>query len=547
MTPQTMNQLNFPSLLPACRIRSARSRRQAAAGAAFSFLFAFLFVFLMTSGARAQDPGEASIVFGDLRQEYDGSAKLPSVTTDPPGLEVALRISPRREAATVFQSIPDPLPPSLASYRTEGNIDNGLGDIVDLGGSNRRLASIEVVMVNWARAADWPDLAAANPDGYPHEISIGIYQSVAGGLFVLAEQTREFLIPWRPAELDGGGDYPFNGIAFTADFHFQEDVTLSGEVGMVVSFNTQNSGANPLGVPGPYNSLNIGLGDDLPTVGSDVDRERVIRLTDAFYRSISFGESAPLFRLRAFPPEPPTGTAVDAGHYLVRATVTSEGFTGEGAADFEITPRPIDLILQGLSQPADGTPGEVSLTTDPPDLPFSVVYGGGEGPPVERGLYPVFVSLEPGNYVGSRSALMRLGYSFSSWIAEKVAGGGIPATLDGPDDDPDRDGLTNFEEYSAASDPGAPTEGAPALLRWQGPPSARVLSFRRHNDATDLAYHLESTLNLEDPGSWSDRGELPSRDDPRPDLEVIEIPIEPEVGPSRFFRLRTRAIPAIDP
>ena len=38
-----------------------------------------------------------------------------------------------------------------------------------------------------------------------------------------------------------------------------------------VAYNTQNYGANPIGTAGPYVSLNYGLADVAPTIGTDVN------------------------------------------------------------------------------------------------------------------------------------------------------------------------------------------------------------------------------------------------------------------------------------
>lgn len=506
-------------------------------------LFPLLTLFFSLIGS-GQQP--VQVVFDELQQIYDGNPKFPQVSTNPPGLQVQLSLTPHRQAASVFHSIPEVLPPSLPSHAIEGRSDHGLGDLIEVGGSNRRLSSVEVVMVNWAEAADWPEWAAENGEGYQHEMTITLYEFSSLGLFTLTRQTRNFLVPWRPSELEGGGEYPFNGIAFPVRFDFAEEVILSERMALVVTYNTSSSGPEPLGVEGPYDQLNVGLSEAPPSVGGDVDAERVLRITGDGFGLSNFDGLNPLFRLRAFPPQLSVGTPVDAGSYRLIATVTESGYTGEASATFEILPAPVDLRLRGLRQVADGSAKTVSVETDPSDLPFEVVFAERSDPPTERGLYPVFASLVPGNYTGSSSGLMRLGYSFDSWIAEQVADGAIPAAQSGPSDDPDRDSFSNFMEYSAASPPGEPGDGAALVAITGGGGGNPVFSFRRHYDAIDLTYEIESSRTPEDATSWEPRGELVLPNEPLPLLERVEIPLAIESGITRFLRLKVTTRDPID-
>jgi hypothetical protein len=68
-----------------------------------------------------------------------------------------------------------------------------------------------------------------------------------------------------------------NGFGFTATFDFSTlALTLPDRVIVSVAYDTETWGASPMGVPGPYDSLNVALSSVSPTVGTDVD-------TDAMY------------------------------------------------------------------------------------------------------------------------------------------------------------------------------------------------------------------------------------------------------------------------
>lgn len=480
----------------------------------------------------------ASVFIIQRAQQYDGESKFPGSVTDPPGLEVETRIIPRKQSEPVFQSIPTVLEPSYQSYGINGTDNKALGDEIILGGSNRSLESIEVTMVNWARAGDWPVLAGEDPRGYRHPLTVIIYGVQGETLTLLAQKKKETFIPWRPAALDDGGEYPFGGIAFKVRFQFEDQLTLPGKIAVIVAYNTESAGFEPIGEPGPYNSLNVGLAGDVPLIGSDADNTKMLRYLTGVSRSVGFGSMAPMITVRAFSPDPSQGTPRDAGGYLVNATVTEEGFEGEAVANFEITPLQAGVSLSGLRQVAEGTPKSVSVATDPPALPASVVYARRSGPPTARGLYPVFATLNSGNYHGSASAMMRLGYSYETWIAEKVSAGTVSPALAGKSHDPDRDGRTNFEEYLSASDPGLATDGAPSLLEITQDPRGLKLAFLRNHEAIEAEYRLQTNLVLGDPEAWVD---LPSEGaspfEPSERMEVI-WPLVPNER-SRFFRLRS--------
>ena len=352
---------------------------------------------------------EADLSWTDLSQEYDGQEKSPLVTTEPPNLEVTLEYFPRSNSEVLFQRIPEIDQPSYPSYGLNGKSDIGLGDLVDLEIDNQRLESVDVVMVNFAQAANWPQLAEENSEGYFHPLTLTIYRVLGDDLFLVTEKTQDFLIPWRPATLDDGGEYPYGGRAFRARFNFTEEKFLAGNLALVISYNTNQGGPAPLGVAGPYDTLNVALNDDTPLVGSDDNPSRVVRQTASrIYQSGAFGMRAPMFVVRGFPASPATGQPIEAGGYLVRATVDDGDFTAEAYENFEITPQEVELDLLGVRQVADGSPKTIEVAEIPEGSSLEVVFAKRDDLPVEEGLYPFFVRLRGGNFSGSRSGVMRL-------------------------------------------------------------------------------------------------------------------------------------------
>jgi hypothetical protein len=188
--------------------------------------------------------------------------------------------------ASVYNNIPNPHPPNVPSVGFQATQTAEFGDYVALAGTARRARSATVLMSSWALHRDFPTMPDA---GYVHPITLNIYNvnntgpnPALGSLIGTVTQT--FLIPWRPAAdptCPGGtawraGDGAcYNGFAFTIEFDlWSRALTLPDRLIFGVAFNTNTWGYHPIGVPGPYESLNVGL-VGAPWVGTDVEPDAV--------------------------------------------------------------------------------------------------------------------------------------------------------------------------------------------------------------------------------------------------------------------------------
>lgn len=490
--------------------------------------------------ASSQEPAEVFI--NQPTVVYDGTPKFPLFSTSPAGLALDVEIFPRSQSEEVYRTIPRPAEPSYPSYGIHGTTNRALGDEVNLGGVPRLLESVDVAMVSFSKASSWPALALESEEGYRHPISILIYQVDGDSLTPLAQQTKEVLIPWVPEAMDDGSEYPFGGIGVTVRINFDQSPVLSGRIAILVAYNTESSGFNPTGTPGPYNQLNIALAGSPPSIGSDVASTRMLRFLTGISRSSAFGNLAPIFTVRAFRESPLIGVPVNAGNYRVVATVKEGGYTGSAAGNFEIQPVEAEILVTGLRQSGDGQPKAITAVTNPPGLPVEVVYARRSGPPVEQGLHPFFVTLASGNYTARFSGTMRVGRSFADWASQRVASGQLAAGASGKDDDPDFDGLPNFGEYALGSDPGRASFGELVLPRFTRGPGGLAFSFGRDNEATDVVIQLQKTTNLKDPGAWREVPLLREPTQPFVAKEQVTVPIsEDEMLPGAFYRLRLSA------
>jgi hypothetical protein len=192
--------------------------------------------------------------------------------------------------SVVYNAIPSPLPPNMASLGFQATQTSEFGDYVHLAGTDRNLKTVTVTMSDWALYSDYALDAryAANSSTWTHPITLNLYNAVPGNPnqrgTLIGTVTQTITIPWRPAAdptCPGGtawraGDGQcYNGLAFNATFDFSSlGIVLPNNVIVGVAFNTQSYGTTPLVVNGPYNSLNVGV-EGAATVGTDDNTDRV--------------------------------------------------------------------------------------------------------------------------------------------------------------------------------------------------------------------------------------------------------------------------------
>lgn len=236
------------------------------------------------------------------------------------------------QGTSVYNSIPSPVPPNVPSLGYQATQTAEWGDHVALAGTQRRAASATVLMSNWAVNADYPLLPTA---GYMHPITLNVYAVNQTGSnppalgALLGTKTQSFLIPWRPAAdptcpggtaWKAGNGNCYNGYAFTITFDLRSLVlTLPDQVIVGVAYNTNTWGYQPIGSPGPYESLNVGTANVggvgvPPSVGTDVEPDATFwnTMTAAWYadngaggvgvfrRDTNWTNYAPAFQLSAY-------------------------------------------------------------------------------------------------------------------------------------------------------------------------------------------------------------------------------------------------------
>ena len=392
-----------------------------------AFLYGSVGLLFLSPAAAA-----AEVVLTELAQEYSGNPIAPAVATVPAGLPVSLLYQnlsnpgvPALE--TVFDNTPAVLPLSYSSISFAAHRINGLGNYVTLAGGARRLKSCEITLVNWARAAQFPTIAAANPAGYIHPVTAAVFAVTPDEQLVfLTDVTRNVLIPWRPDFLPNGQPYPFNGTAFRASFDFPEVINLPERILISVEYNTSVAGFVPIGVPGPYDQLNVVVDGAAASIGADVDPDVVLRVTPTAWNYPNTGWSGmngPPVRLRAGTEATKTQPVVP-GTYQITALAGAGGTEGTASATLTISPASFAAWQAREFTPAQQLGGEAAAGADPDRDGFTnfAEFAMGTGPRSAAEAPPLLIppggrsiTLTRPRYLGGVSYISEESSDLASW------------------------------------------------------------------------------------------------------------------------------------
>src|SRR6478672_9341565 len=85
-------------------------------------------------------------------------------------------------AAVVYNAVPNPLPPNVASVGYEATSTSEFGDYVHLAGTNRNLSRVTVTMSDWALYADYASDVRylGNSTSWSHPITVNVYSNHLG-------------------------------------------------------------------------------------------------------------------------------------------------------------------------------------------------------------------------------------------------------------------------------------------------------------------------------------------------------------------------------
>ncbi|MBU1250115.1 cell wall-binding repeat-containing protein [Chryseoglobus sp. 28M-23] len=224
------------------------------------------------------------------------------------GLSIAVAAPASAAPAVVYDSIPDAPVTGYSSLAFQSTQTSQFGDLVSLDGDNRRVTEVVVNLTSWAcESGSWQDDDCESAVGatFDHPITLNLYEVDRSGADVAAGDlidttTKTMSIPYRPSASDDCTDENAGkwqdaagecSDRISANVVFSDlDVLVGNEVIVAIAYNTRNYGANPLGVGGPYDSLNVSLSPAAPTTGAD-------ETTDEMFWATNYGGDDGTFKV----------------------------------------------------------------------------------------------------------------------------------------------------------------------------------------------------------------------------------------------------------
>ena len=183
----------------------------------------------------------------------------------------------------IYDTLGTPAPDVPASWNYESNATSEYGNLIAFDGTARQLQTVTVRMSTQATFSDYASFGTAA--GYQQALTFNIYGAGSNGSpgALLTSDTINALIPWRPETTDGSCEgwiasdtLCYLGYEFDVQFDFSSlNVSLPDSIVFGLAFNTQDSGAQPTGIAGPYNQLAIGNPGDPPATGTNPDGDDV--------------------------------------------------------------------------------------------------------------------------------------------------------------------------------------------------------------------------------------------------------------------------------
>jgi len=233
-------------------------------------------------------------------------------------------------AMTIYDSLYHPLPSNTVSEGYQCCQNSSFGDEIQFAGTYRDLSIVTLTLSDWAAYSDVANdttyATTGNYDttGFSIPLTLTLYNVGPGNSLgsVIASQTIDPTILWRPeyTGCDGSGSgfvgadgQCDHGLAQNVSFDFT-GTAVPDTIIYALSFDTQTYGENPIGYPGPYNSLNFALNETAPSVGSEFDptylwyKNSGYEVTTGTANVLSqneFGDYVPAIQFTAVP-EPPT-------------------------------------------------------------------------------------------------------------------------------------------------------------------------------------------------------------------------------------------------
>ncbi|MBK1876514.1 MBG domain-containing protein [Pelagicoccus mobilis] len=365
------------------------------------------------SGTLVISKAAASVTLSDLSQDYDGTAKSATVTTNPSSLTVAVTYDGSSDVPSAVGSY------AVMATVVDSNYTGSASGTLVIGKATATVTfsdlsydfdgtakSVTVVTnppglsvdVTYDASSDAP--SAVGNYAVVATVVDGNYSGNASDTLVISKGTATVTLSDLSYEFDGGAK---SATVVTDPPGLTVDVTYDGS-------SDAPSTAGSYAVVATISDSNYsGSASDTLVINKAT---ATVTLSDLVYE---FDGGAKSVTVTTNPPDLTLDVTYDGssdapstqGSYVVVATVNDLNYEGTSEDTLLITApgeTPVTITVSGLAQTYDGTPKAVGITTDPADGPtVSVTYDGSSDAPINAGSYTVEANVDENDdgYVGA--------------------------------------------------------------------------------------------------------------------------------------------------
>lgn len=362
-------------------------------------------------------PLACDIAVTNLLQPYDGTAKTISVSTDPPNLPVSVTYGGQLNPPSAVGQYP------FIALFTEGGCIGGVTGVltiepgpatVELTNLNQtydgtaRPAVVNTTPANLALSITYNGQTNAPTQAGAYEVAATVldpnYAGAAIGTLTVAPMPAEVLLgnlvqtySGTPGEITATTTPPGLPLLFT----------YNGVTNAPADAGTYDLSAT-VDDPNYLGSTNAVLTINQAQVA--VELSNLSQVYDGTRKTVSAVTVPPntavllTYNGHALPP-------VNAGSYLVKATIPSGNYTGGATGTFTISKANAPVRFTNVDQIYNGMPKPIGVTTQPPGLNVVLTYSGQNQVPFAVGRYVVNGTVEDPNYSGSAAGTLTIAAS----------------------------------------------------------------------------------------------------------------------------------------
>lgn len=290
--------------------------------------------------ALSVSPAAATVVLSNLLAVYDGSPKVPTVTTNPAGIAVTLTFNGQPTAPVNAGSYP------VVATVSDPNYTGSASDNLTIQPATPVVTWTAPAPIVYGTPLGAAQLAASTP------VAGSFRYTPAAGTVLNAGPAQTLTGVFTPADTL---NYTGANASTTIDVQPAPVVITLGNLAAVYD-----------GAPKPVSIATSPVGVSV---------------------SVTY-DSGP-------------AVPVNAGSYAVAVRSADPNYVGSASGTLVISKGSALITLAPLTQRYDGTPRVVTATTSPDGLKVTLTYAGAATPPVLPGAYPVVATVEDANYAGT--------------------------------------------------------------------------------------------------------------------------------------------------